>query len=129
MGIDGIGSKGPPVSPPVAPTAGGPSGAARTGETGRAFEVGRPAPAAPTDVPNATRSALDRLKAGEIDAHGYVEAKVDEATSHLAGLPPAQVDSIRAALRERVASDPMLVDLLRTATGGAAPGALPSSDE
>jgi hypothetical protein len=124
MGIDGIGSKGPPAPPP----AGGPSGAApspaRGPEAGRAFEVPRstgaapPATATPVEPP---RGALERLRAGEIDVHGYVDAKVHEATAHLGALPPARLEEIRAALRDRMTGDPALAELLRTAVGHVPP--------
>jgi hypothetical protein len=127
MGIDGIGSKGPPAPPP--PT--GAPGAARAperperGETTRAFEVGKPGATVSAASPQATQAthatALDRLRAGEIDVHGYVDAKVHEATAHLGVLPPARLDEIRAALRDRMTSDPALAELLRTATGHVVP--------
>ena len=107
MGIDGIGSRGP-VAPPTVPAA------EKAGPATASFEVGKAAPVAPAEV---GRTALDRLKAGEIDVHGYVEAKVDEATAHLSALPPANLEAVRAALRDRIASDPTLVDLVRTASG------------
>ena len=118
MGIDGIGSKGPPAPPPP----GGAQGPARAPEAGRAFEVGKaaaPVAAAPTQVAQATPGALERLRAGEIDVNGYVDAKVHEATAHLGVLPPARLDEIRAALRDRMRSDPALAELLRTAVGHA----------
>ncbi len=120
MGIDGIGSKGP--LPPGAPAPA--TGPARASEAGRPFEAQRSAPAS---AAAATGAALDRLKAGELDVGAYVDAKVDEATAHLSALPPARLAEIRAALRERVASDPTLVDLVRTATG-ATPPAVPHDD-
>jgi hypothetical protein len=46
---------------------------------------------------------------------------VSEATSHLASLPAAQLDVIRAELRERLSSDPMFVDLVRAAAGSTRP--------
>ncbi|HEY8041757.1 MAG TPA: hypothetical protein VIF15_18260 [Polyangiaceae bacterium] len=115
MGIDSIGKKGPPAPPPPAET-GGPS---RSAETGRPFEVPKPAPAPPANAVVPAPTALERLRAGELDVNGYVEVKVNEATAHLAALPPAEIEGIRAALRERLNSDPTLVDLLRTATGAA----------
>jgi hypothetical protein len=122
MGIDGIGSKGPPVPP--AP--GGAQGPARTQQTGRAFEVGRSAPTTPTAATapaEAPRGPLERLRAGEIDVDGYVDAKVHEATAHLGVMPPARLDEIRAALRDRMTSDPALAELLRTAVAHATPPA------
>ena len=49
--------------------------------------------------------------------NGYVDLKVHEATAHLKALPPAELEQLRAALRDRLASDPGLVDLVRAATG------------
>jgi hypothetical protein len=112
MPIDRIGKSGaPPPVPakesvsPVAPT--------KPFEVGRA-EVAPPAPVAPT-----APTPLERLKAGDIDVDQYVDLKVDQATAHLRGVPRAQMDAIRAMLREQVASDPALVDLVRAATGRA----------
>ena len=120
MGIDRIGKGGPPV--PV-PEARGPAG---TVPSGQVFEV--PAAAAPTQVSaphldptQVSGSALERLRSGEIDLRGYVDLQVHEATSHLSALPPVDLQRIRSALRERLASDPTLVDLLHTATGEALP--------
>lgn len=118
MGIDGIDSKGPPAPP--APPVGkdGPAGAAtRAPEASRAFEVDRPAAPVAAAPAGVSRGALERLRAGEIDVNGYVDAKVHEATAHLGVLPPARLDEIRAALRDRMASDPALAELLRTVTG------------
>jgi hypothetical protein len=81
-------------------------------------------PARPTSQVEPTQpvgGALERLRAGELDLHGYVDAKVQEATAHLAALPPVELENIRSALRERLASDPTLSDLLLTATGEALP--------
>jgi len=114
MGIDGIGSKGPPAVPPPQVGAQGP---VRAPEAGRTFEVPRSAPPAETAPTEAPRGALERLRAGELDANGYVDAKVQEATAHLGVLPPARLEEIRAAMRDRMTSDPALAELLRTAAG------------
>jgi len=116
MGIDRIGHGASPV--PV-PDAGGPSKATTVGS---AFQVPPPAAAAspaPAHIESAAPAtrALERLRSGEIDLGGYVDLKVDEATAHLAALPAGQLESIRGALRERLASDPSLVELLQSATG------------
>jgi uncharacterized protein (DUF2342 family) len=120
MGIDGIGKKGPPAPPPPK-EAGGPS---RPTEAGRAFEVSRPVPPGHAEqvragAIEAPRTALDRLRAGEIDVNGYVDLKVDEATAHLGKLPPVELEAIRSTLRDRLGTDPTLTDLVRTATGHA----------
>jgi hypothetical protein len=113
MGIDGIGKKGPPTPPPPA----GSAGPARPAEATRPFEVSKSAPAPAAAQVEAPRTAMERLRAGEIDVHGYVELKVHEATAHLEALPPAELESLRSALRDRLASDPGLVELVRKATG------------
>lgn len=75
--------------------------------------------AAATGVTEAAQgaSALARLRAGEIDVNGYVDLKIDEATKGLEGLSPAELDDIRKMLRDQMATDPGLSDLVRTATG------------
>jgi hypothetical protein len=116
MGIDGIGSKGPPLPPPAPTATGGP---ARSGPTGSTFQVPKGGDAALVTpaAAAAPHSPLDRLRAGEIDLATYTNLKVDEATGHLSGLPASTLEGIRRALRERIASDPALVELVRTATG------------
>jgi uncharacterized protein (DUF2342 family) len=122
MGIDSIGKKGPP-SPPLPAGVGGASHATAVG---RPFEVPGSQGAAKAETVEAPRTALDRLRAGEIDVNGYVDIKVNEATSHLAALPPAELEQVRRALRDRMAGDPTLVELVRTATGSVPQ---PSTDE
>jgi hypothetical protein len=121
MGIDRIGKGAPPPPPPKEVT-----DSPRATETGRAFEVNKPAPTGQAAPVQATHTALDRLRAGEIDLDRYLDLKVDEATTHLRALPPAQLDAVKRTLRERIATDPTLVDLVRTATGAAPP---PPQDE
>lgn len=113
MGIDSIGKKGPPLPP----DAHGVSGAARPAEASRHFSVGKSAPAEGAGPVGATPTALDRLRAGEVDVNGYVDLKVNEATEHLKMLPAAELERIKASLRDRMATDPALIDLVRTATG------------
>jgi hypothetical protein len=117
MGIDRIGKNGPPVP---APEVGGPSPARPAGQ---AFHVpGTPKTTAPTGVePTRAVEPLDRLRAGEVDLGGYVDLKVHEATAHLSSLPPVELEKIRSALREKLANDPELIDLLRAATGEVLP--------
>jgi hypothetical protein len=114
--VDRIGKGG--GAPPTAPT-----GSARPAETGKAFEVGNTATVRPPERVDAT-PLIDQLKAGKIDFNGYLDEKVREATAHLEGLSPAQVDMLRATLRDRMATDPELVDLVKQATGR-----VPSLDE
>ncbi len=116
--VDRIGKGG--AAPPAAPT-----GSARPKETGKTFEVGTTAAARPPErVDSIQPPLLDQLKAGKIDFNGYLDEKVREATAHLEGLSPTQVDMLRATLRDRMATDPELVDLIKQATGH-----VPSPDE
>jgi hypothetical protein len=123
MGIDRVGKDGPSL--PV-PELGGPTG---THSSGARFEVPKVAatppagdidPARPSSQVEGTPAvsgALERFRAGELDLHAYVDAKVREATAHLSALSPVELENIRSALRERLAGDPTLIDLLHTATG------------
>jgi hypothetical protein len=114
MGIDRIQKNSP--SPPPSPER---VDRGRAAESGRPFEVTGAqtgAPVAPGVEP--PHSALDRWRAGEIDLNGYLDLKVREATAHLTTLPAPELDAIRSALRDRMAGDPTLVELVRTATGG-----------
>src|SRR5438270_12344059 len=103
--VDGIGKGGPPRGVGGTPPTTGPAA-----ETGKTFEVQKTREAtaveAPVTINHANGGALDQLKAGKIDFNQYVDMKVDEATSHLEGLSPAQLDSIRSMLRDRMATDP-----------------------
>ena len=115
MGIDRIGKGGAPPAPET-------SGAEKASHVGKPFEV------APRDPVQATAppvtdpgSPLARLRAGEIDAKGYVDLEVEAATKGLAGLPPAELAEIKRVLRDQMVSDPGLSDLLRQATGQAPP--------
>src|SRR5580704_16170216 len=107
MGIDRIGRPGPAVPPPSAGQASPVPMVERPFSTERAVEAGSASPVA------SARSPLDQLRAGAIDLNQYLEIKVDEATSHLAGMAPAQLDAVRSALRERLSQDPTLGDLVR----------------
>src|SRR5262245_3873578 len=100
MGIDRIGKGAPP---PVAPETKSSSGTGGVGATKETFSVERPDTkrAAETTATEATSSSpLARLRAGEIDANGYVDLKVDEATRGLEGLSAAELDDIKKVLRD-----------------------------
>jgi hypothetical protein len=115
MGIDRIGGR-PPGLP--APEGAGPS---RPTGADAPFQASRPREAAEAEAVQTPSPALERLRTGQIDLGQYLDQKIDEATSHLSALPAAQLDSIRAALRDRLAADPSLVDLVRAAAGPTPP--------
>jgi len=114
MGIDRIGKAGGPAVPgPVVPV----TGAGRAGEPFAVREGA--AVGAPTGVASSPLGPLEQLRSGAIDLAQYVELKVTEATSHLAALPATELETIRASLRERLASDPSLVELRDVVARGA----------
>jgi len=114
MSIDRIG-KGSGATPAagIAPS----SSSSEVSKSGADFKVPKGDAAAPAD-----RSPLDRLRACEISLPQYLDIKVNEATSHLdERLSAEQLDFIRNSLREQLASDPMLVDLVNASTGSLPP--------
>jgi hypothetical protein len=122
MAIDRIGKGAPSASPK--PTSSGPE---RTSDAPKAFEV-RPSPtAAPNTAATTIGSVapaapagtgpLERLRGGEIDLDRYLDLKVDEAIAHLKGLRAHEMEGLRSLLREELASDPALLDLVQQATG------------
>jgi len=122
MAIDGIGKGGGAGGLPPTPEVRGPDETTGASPASKAFEVDRSDRARPADGAhdvtnvNAT-SPLARLRAGEIDVHGYVDLKVDEATAPLKGLSAEQLAEIKSALRDQMRTDPGLTELVRTATG------------
>ncbi|MDB4997318.1 MAG: hypothetical protein JWM74_4750 [Myxococcaceae bacterium] len=130
MAIDRIGKGAGLPQAPEGQGAGGAGGAKKTDAT---FKVDRPDATRSANEVDATRagnveasaptsatsptSPLGRLRAGEVDVHGYIDLKVDQATSALKGLSAAELDEIKSVLRDQMKSDPGLADLVRTATG------------
>lgn len=122
MAIDRIG-KGAGLPP--TPDTSAPQGTGSAAPTGATFKIDRPEPAAGAAHAeqaagvDAAREAtpLDRFRAGEVDVHGYIDLKVDEATSPLKGLSAAELDDIKSVLRDQMKSDPGLAELVRSATG------------
>lgn len=124
-GIDGIGKGGGAGNLPPTPEVRGPGETSGTAAPSKAFELergdrgdaaGRAGAATEANAVDAT-SPLARLRAGEVDVHGYVDLKVDEATAPLKGLSAEQLAEIKSALRDQLRTDPGLAELVRTATG------------
>ncbi len=110
MGIDGIGGGGIPPGGPKGPKGVAPS-------TGREFQVD---PAAPEESVSGVASPqpLARLESGEITLDQYLDGQVDQAVSHLQDkLPAAQMTIVRETLREQLQTDPVLIELVKRATG------------
>lgn len=116
MAIDRIG-KGAPNTPEIS----GPGSLDRRGPA-ESFTVDRGDASKSIDKTRGADAAspLARLRAGEISVDGYVDLKVDEATKGLEGLSSAELQDIKKVLRDQIATDPALVDLVRAATGSAA---------
>jgi hypothetical protein len=115
MSIDGIGKRGGSV-----PGASGPGGPQAPGS----FEVGGPASA--TGVAEAGRATdvFGALERGEINVEQYLDARIEAAVAPLVSrLSPDQLEFVRAELRSALETDPVLVELVRKTTGGAARGA------
>jgi hypothetical protein len=109
MGVDGIGGGGRPI-PPV--------GGGAIGEAGGVEPTAASGVEGSRGPAQTEGTLLDRLKRGEIDIERYLDAQVDAAVAHVEGpLGQAQLDFIKGVLREQLASDPVLVELLRRATG------------
>ena len=115
MGIDGIGK------PPGAGIGGAsaiPAAEAPRAPT-EAFSVEPSAKASATG--NVTASAeLSSLQRGELSLDQYLDSRVSAATQHLAGkISPDQLEFVKQSLREQMATDPVLVELVQRTTGSA----------
>mgnify|MGYP003577176088 CR=1 FL=1 len=109
MSIDGVGR--PPIPPGGAGSVTGPSAAPGATET---FEVA-PSEAASASAPANT---LARLERGELSVEQYLDLRVDEAVAPLAGrLAPADLEMVKGSLRAELETDPVLIELVRRATG------------
>lgn len=107
MGIDGIGK------PPGAPSVEAPSGASKTSSTGATFRVGTVGAAE-----SIQSGELAKLSRGEITLDAYLDARVNEAVLHLEGkLTNEQLAFVKQTLRDELATDPVLIELVRQATG------------
>ena len=115
MAIDRIG-KGAGLPP--TPEGAGTGATGGVGKTDATFKVDRPEAGGATNQASAAERAggvdpsspLGRLRAGEVDVHGYIDLKVDQATSALKGLSPTELDAIKSVLRDQMKTDPGLAD-------------------
>lgn len=110
MGVDGIGSgSGRPLP------ASGAVGSSSAGSAASVEDAARPGSSREV----AGSQALERLQRGEIDVGAYLDSRVSAATEHLEGaLAGPELEFIRDTLRAELASDPVLVELVRRTTSG-----------
>jgi hypothetical protein len=106
MGIDGIGQGG--GTPKV-----GPGPASISGPESDKFEL------LPESVERSGGAELlDQVQRGEIRLDAYLDVRVANAVGHLEGkLSPEQLEFVKDELREQLRSDPVLIELVRRATG------------
>jgi hypothetical protein len=63
-------------------------------------------------------AALDRLRRGEITLDAYLDFRADESVKALEGsLPADRLRMIRDTMREQLATDPVLLAMIRGVTG------------
>jgi hypothetical protein len=111
MGIDGIGKPGSGV-----PTPGSVSPASST--SGKDF--GKVLEGTSTQAAEAATASPDltKLANGELSLDQYLDARVDAAVAHVQGqLDASQLAYVKSSLREQLSTDPVLVELVKRATG------------
>lgn len=110
MGIDGVGRGGdaPRVGAPGVSTVGGPDNVR--------FELSTESTEGAERADGA--ELLERVQRGEVHLDAYLDVRVNDAVGHLQGkLSPEQLEFVKEELREQLRSDPVLIDLVRGATG------------
>ncbi|HYJ09662.1 MAG TPA: hypothetical protein VEX18_11650 [Polyangiaceae bacterium] len=118
MSIDGIGKRGG-VAPGGSATGGAVPG---TAPAAGSFEVGATGAAAVSEAAQGS-DAFQALERGEISTEQYLDARVEGAVAPLVSkLSPEQLEFVRAELRAALETDPVLVELVRKTTSGAAGG-------
>ena len=112
MGIDGIGK-------PAGAGIGGIGSIAGKEGVGAA-EPFKLDPGAAASSGGKVSAALASLQRGELSLDQYLDGRVTDATSHLVGkLSPDQLEFVKQSLREQMATDPVLVELVQRMTGAA----------
>ncbi len=115
MSIDGIGKRGGGVLPA------GASPVDTASVPGSAFELAASGVAATPSAALGGSAELAALERGELGVEQYLEARVESAVAPLLSLvSPEQLEFVRAELRSALETDPVLVELVRKATGGSA---------
>jgi len=111
MAIDGIGKSGK-----IAEVATQATNAVAPNSVQATFDAGRKTAVEGTNP----TSPLEQLRSGKIDLNRYLDLKVEQATSGLENkLDPERLDFIRNTLRNQLASDPILSDLVNAVSSSA----------
>lgn len=117
MSIDGIGKRGGVPGAVPAPGAASTPGEFKLGESQAIGAAGKVS-GAEAAAPGAASDALSALERGDISVDQYLDARVQSAVAPLeAGLSPDQLQFVRSELRAALENDPILVELVRKATG------------
>lgn len=115
MGIDGIG--GPGGRGPI----GGPKPA--SGPEGKHFGDALSPTSADAATSVSKSQGLEQLERGEISLEEYLDQRAEQAVIHLVErLSSAELDFVRQSLREQLRTDPVLVELVKRATGADSTG-------
>lgn len=62
--------------------------------------------------------SVRKVKAGEMTLDEYIEQRIAEASSHLEGkIPKDTLDNLKFVMREKMRTDPLLVETVRRITG------------
>lgn len=62
--------------------------------------------------------AVRKVKSGEMSLDEYIDQRVEEASSHLKGkIPDETLENLKFVMREKVRTDPLLVETIRRTTG------------
>jgi hypothetical protein len=78
----------------------------------------KPGAALVRSVARSPSESLQRLKRGEISIDDYLDERTEKALDHVRGKVPSEVlATVRSTLREQIRTDPVLVELVRRATG------------
>lgn len=112
MSIDGIGK------PPGAGIGG--TGGIPSAEGARGAEPFKLDSSAALAAGGKLSAALSSLQRGELSLDQYLDGRVSDATSHLVGkLSPDQLEFVKQSLRDQMATDPVLIELVQRTTGSA----------
>jgi hypothetical protein len=107
---------------PVSGTAGSveSTGAQQVGERAEFTIQSTHGPNSSSSVAPSEGDLVSRLQAGQLTKDEYLDLRAAQAVRHLEGqLPTEKIDVIRAALREQLNTDPLLIAMVRRATSTA----------